>query len=296
MLGRTHAPIALSSVFDLQDSMSRCLATHLGRADGYRRDFQRATPFPHLVIDNFLPVDLAEALVQTFPGPDSPVWTKLPTEDQRRKLATRDEGLIPPLQRYVLLTLNSGSFLSFFEQATGIDALVADTKLVGGGLHQITRGGRLSVHIDYSHHPQTRLFRRLNALLYLNPDWREDYGGHLELWNATITKCEARILPVFNRLALFATSEISYHGHPDPIAAPEGLPRRSLSLYYFTKEPPAEKEGVEHNTLFKSRPGDPFSVGSTLVRIASSGLVRDLLPPIVYRGIRGAWNRRFAGK
>jgi 2OG-Fe(II) oxygenase superfamily len=167
---------------------------------------------------------------------------------------------------------------------------------VGGGLHQISRGGKLAVHVDYSHHPQNGLFRRLNLLLYMNRDWPEGYGGNLELWSADLKTCEARILPVFNRCATFATSEISYHGHPAPLTCPADRTRNSLSLYYYTKEPPAGKQGVTHNTLFKSLSGDKFHLSNFLVRSASSGLLRDLMPLIVYQLIRKAWNRKFTGK
>ena len=168
------------SVYALQDALDRRFAEHHANTDEYRRQFQSAQPFPHLVIDDFLPEQIAQHLVDTFPGPDSPIWAQQPTEDQRNKLATTDEGKIPALQRYVLFSLNSGAFLRFLEQATGIGALIADTKLVGGGLHQIKRGGKLAVHIDYSHHPQNRLFRRLNLLLYLYPAWQDEYGGCVE--------------------------------------------------------------------------------------------------------------------
>ena len=264
--------------------------------DLYAEKFKTAHPFPYIAIDNFLPLDVAEALVTSFPEAGSSVWVKQPTEDQRFKLATTDEGLIPPLQRYVLFTLNSGRFLKFLEKLTGIESLVSDSKLVGGGLHQIPKGGKLAVHIDYSHHPQNGLFRRLNLLLYLNKDWKEEYKGHLELWDKNIQKVEAKILPVFNRMAIFATSDTSYHGHPEPLNCPEGTSRKSLSLYYFTKEPPLGKEMVIHNTLFKSRPGDKFNVGNFIVRTASSGLFRDLVPPILYKALRVIWNRRFTGK
>ena len=284
------------SVYALQDALDRRFAEHHANTDEYRRQFQSAQPFPHLVIDDFLPEQIAQHLVDTFPGPDSPIWAQQPTEDQRNKLATTDEGKIPALQRYVLFSLNSGAFLRFLEQATGIGALIADTKLVGGGLHQIKRGGKLAVHIDYSHHPQNRLFRRLNLLLYLNPAWQDEYGGCLELWDRSISACQKAIVPRFNRAALFATSDTSYHGHPEPLRTPEHVTRKSLSLYYFTKEPPEGRAEVEHNTLFKSRPGDRFNLGNFVVRSAASGLFRDLTPPLVYRGIRKLWNRFFTGK
>ena len=289
----TDAP---DSVYALQETLDHALAAHNAKADEYRSRFENGQPFPHLVIDDFLPALLAQQLADTFPGPESPIWTGQPTEDQHNKLATTDEARIPALQRYVLFTLNAGAFLRFLERATGIDALIADTKLVGGGLHQIMRGGKLAVHVDYSHHPQNRLFRRLNLLLYLNPGWQDEYGGSLELWDPSISACQKAILPRFNRAALFATSDTSYHGHPEPLRSPEQVTRKSLSLYYFTKEPPQGREDVEHNTLFKSRPGDRFNLGNFVVRSATSGLFRDLTPPIAYRAIRKLWNRRFTGK
>ena len=287
---------SVDSVYALQEALDRRLAEHLDRAGEYQRQFQSSQPFPHVVIDDFLPESIAQRLVDTFPGTDAPIWTQQPTEDQRNKLATTDEGRIPALQRYVLFSLNSGAFLRWLERVTGIDALIADTKLVGGGLHQIKPGGKLAVHIDYSHHPQNLLFRRLNLLLYLNPGWDEAYGGSLELWDSAVSQCRQAILPQFNRVAIFATSEISYHGHPEPLRVPEHVTRKSLSLYYFTKDPPAGREHVQHNTLFKSRPGDRFNLGNFVVRSASSGLFRDLMPPLAYRAIRRLWNRRFTGK
>ncbi len=284
------------SVHALQEALDRKLAEHSANADAYRRQFLANLPYPHLVIDDFLPERIAQQLVDTFPDPSSPIWTQQPTEDQHNKLATTDEGAIPALHRYVLFTLNSGAFLRILERVTGIEALIADTKLVGGGLHQIKRGGKLAVHIDYSHHPQNQLFRRLNLLLYLNPAWQEEYGGQLELWDTAISGCRKAILPRFNRVALFATSDVSFHGHPEPLRTPEHVTRKSLSLYYFTKDPPLGSEGVAHNTLFKSRPGDRFNLGNFVVRSASSGLFRDLMPPLAYKGIRKLWNRRFTGK
>ena len=105
------------SVYALQDALDHQFAAHHANADEYRREFQSSQPFPHLVIDDFLPERIAQQLVDTFPGPESPIWTQQPTEDQRNKLATTDEGKIPALQRYVLFSLNSGAFLRFLERA-----------------------------------------------------------------------------------------------------------------------------------------------------------------------------------
>jgi len=275
---------------NIQMEMKKRLVDLIGDGQDRLSLFKKGEPFPNIVIDDFLPEDVAEKAFLNFPDIQSSAWKTLPTEDQRYKLATKDERDIPDVLRSIIHELNSGLFLDFLERLTGIPNLIADTKCVGGGLHQIKRGGKLAVHLDFSHHPGNQLFRRVNVLIYLNKNWQESYQGHLELWNKDITHCEKKILPIFNRCAIFSTSENSYHGHPEPLACPEDVTRKSISLYYFTKNPPEGKEDVVHNTMFKSRPGDPFFLSNFFVRAASSRIFHDLMPPILYSFIRKVWN------
>jgi hypothetical protein len=256
--------------------------------------YQQAKPFPFIVLDDFLPNMIAEAVVADLPDRSSPDWKKLPTEDQKGKHVLADESKLPIKIRALIQELNSGYFLRFLEKLTGIPDLISDTKLVGGGVHMIERGGKLSVHVDFSHHPTNGLNRRLNFLLYLNKNWKEEYGGHFELWSSDIKTPEQKILPVFNRCVVFSTSPISYHGHPEPLNCPEGMTRNSIALYYFSMGRPKEEEG-EHNTLFKSRPEDRFQLSNFVVRFASSGLVRELVPPVFYTLARKLWNKRYTG-
>ena len=112
--------------------------------------------------------------------------------------------------------------------------MISDPYFVGGGLHQITRGGKLEVHTDFNFHTKFRLDRRLNVLIYLNRDWKEEYGGHLELWNPEMTRAERKILPVFNRCAIFSTTSFSYHGTSDTAclpSRPDAQINRRLLLY-----------------------------------------------------------------
>jgi hypothetical protein len=71
--------------------------------------FQGAKPFPYLVIDDFLDPEIASWVADRFPPLGAPLWMKLPTEDQRLKSATIDEGLIPQPARRVLQELTSGT-------------------------------------------------------------------------------------------------------------------------------------------------------------------------------------------
>jgi hypothetical protein len=166
-----------------------------------------------------------------------------------------------PFTRHLVAQFNAATVIGFLERLTGIDGLVPDPHLVGGGLHQIERGGRLEVHADFNRHEHLRLDRRLNMILYLNREWREEWGGHLELWDRTMRRCVRKVLPVANRCVVFATSDHSFHGHPDPLTCPPGVTRKSLALYYYSNGRPVDEITDAHNTLFQYRRGEVASSG-----------------------------------
>jgi hypothetical protein len=256
----------------------------LEKAREHRDAYRGAAPFPHAVIDDFLPEPVVRAIVDEFPDRSAPRWHRF-DEPRQKKLASSGEAGLGPLTRHVLAQFNSAAFLSFLEELTGIERLVADPWFEGGGLHQIVPGGLLKVHVDFSRHARTGLYRRLNVLLYLNDDWRPEWGGNLELWNADVSRCERSVVPFLNRLALFETSDISYHGHPDPLACPDDRTRKSMALYYYTPDPPAAHAGAEHSTVFRRRPGERIPV-------TIRELGEQLCPPIVLNAFERITRRR----
>jgi Rps23 Pro-64 3,4-dihydroxylase Tpa1-like proline 4-hydroxylase len=145
-------------------------------------------------------------------------------------------------------------FLEWLEDMTGIAGLLPDPHMIGGGPHEIRRGGKLAVHADFNRHPHTGLDRRLNVLLYLNREWQQAWGGHLELWDLNRERCK-QIAPVFNRLVVFATTSTSWHGHPVPLTCPPGVYRRSIAFYYYTDGRPAHESMGDHSTVFVDTPG-----------------------------------------
>ena len=182
-------------------------------------EYANAKPFPHIYFDNFLPIEAAEAALAAFPEPKQLAWSEFSTATER-KLAFDDVEKLPAPVRDVLYFLNSRPMLKFLEVLTGIKNVISDPYYVGGGLHQIKRGGNLEVHADFNFHTQLKLDRRINVLIYLNKDWKEEYGGHFELWNKEMTHADQKILPLFNRCAIFSTTSTSYHGHPTPLNCP----------------------------------------------------------------------------
>jgi len=190
-------------------------------------------PFPHTVIDDYLSAETVSKINGEWPihgkwdredGKGSKKWSRPRLAKTAREVANAiDIGLI--------------------ERATGISELFADPGLFGAGLHCIPRGGFLKMHVDFNQHPKG-WHRRVNVLIYLNEAWQDEWGGHLQLGleNAKL------IAPIGGRCVIFETNDESWHGHPEPLMCPPNIQRRSLAIYYYTKEPPSEPA---HTTIYK---------------------------------------------
>lgn len=219
--------------------------------------YQKNKPFPHLVLDQAFSDETLRSIRNFFPLPDTSWW--LYDNVLERKFAKNDlSTLADPIKQFIYY-LNSHEFISLLEKITGIQGLIADHTLNGGGLHQIARGGKLDIHCDYNYHPITALDRRVNVLIYLNRDWLPEWKGNLEFWNEDMTECVKSIAPIFNRMVIFSTTDRAYHGHPEPLECPEGITRKSVAMYYYTNGRPAPERTEPHSTRFMKRPQDPIS-------------------------------------
>lgn len=219
-------------------------------AKALHAQYAAAQPFPHIVIDNLFPDEVLRTILAAFPKPDEIEWRRFDNATERKLGYWHESALHPSLQLF-LYEMNSAPLLRFLEALTGIEGLIPDPYYGGAGPHQILPGGFLKVHVDFNWHPLLKLDRRLNLLVYLNEDWPEEYGGHLELWDREMVRCETRVLPVFNRTVVFSTTDYSFHGHPEPLACPEGRSRKSVSFYYYTNGRPAEERSAPHDTIFR---------------------------------------------
>lgn len=245
----------------------------------YKQAYSQAQPFPHIVIDNFLSEYILENILKEFPQPGVIDWKQFDNATEK-KLASTSELQMGEATRLLLYQLNSSIFINFLESLTGIEGIIPDPHFVGGGLHQIQRGGYLKIHADFNHHKKLHLDRRLNLLIYLNKNWQEKYGGHFEMWNAEMTRCEQKILPIFNRCVIFNTTDFSYHGHPHPLNCPAGATRKSLALYYYSNGRPPEEVSGKHSTLFKTNDREDLSVAPTS-NLTIKNIFKKLTPPIL---------------
>ncbi|KAF1005538.1 MAG: hypothetical protein GAK28_03291 [Luteibacter sp.] len=228
----------------------------LAAADDHRRAFLGADPFPHVVIDDFLDSSFIGKLLAEFPafergntvGDDGRQGGKS-TLDKVRSLGDAYRRLDDAIQ--------SPEFLAAIGRLTGIDGLLYDPWYLGGGTHENRNGMSLDPHVDFNFHPSERWHRRLNLIIYLNPQWEQAWGGNLELFRDPHEEVTPRqsVPPVFNRCVIFETSERSWHAF-DTIALPAqhaDLSRRSIALYFYTKDRPEEEIADRHTTYYVKR-------------------------------------------
>lgn len=225
--------------------------------DALRQQMQQAPAFPHFCIDNFLEESFANEVHDAFPTyrEAERVGFTFDAVNEKRKTQITDSATFPPAIHRLHQALASDEFVAKMSRMSGIPNLIADPSLAGGGIHETNHGGHLDVHVDFNFHDATGLYRRLNVLVYFNKDWKEAYGGVLDLWDQDVQHCVGRFAPVFNRAAGFATSGTSWHG-VTPVTCPPTEMRKSFAVYYYTKEPPPGWDGVKRSTVFRARPDE----------------------------------------
>ena len=219
------------------------------------RAFQTAIPFPHVAIDDFLEEELCRSVAAALPSFEEAknLGRHFVALNEQGKVQITDASKFNPAVADLNRALADPDFLRDLSEITGIDNLLADPELAGGGIHMTGPRGRLDVHIDFNYIEDRKLHRRLNLLLYLNERWEPDWGGAVELWDAKVTHRHHAFSPIFNRCVIFETSDRSFHG-VEPVRCPPSVTRNSFAVYYYTREAPPHYRGVNHSTVFVARP------------------------------------------
>lgn len=251
-------------------------------ASSQHKQYVTASPYPYICLDAVFNDNFLRQLAATFPalGEKSDHSFNNPNE---QKLASKGEYKFGPELKAFVHFLNSQPFLEVLTQLTGIEGLIPDPYYWGGGLHEIRRGGFLKIHADFNKHPKLNLDRRINLLIYLNENWEESFGGHFELWDPNMENCVQRILPVFNRMVVFNTTDYAYHGHPEPLTCPNDRSRRSIALYYYTNGRPAGevKQSNRITTQFRSR--NLLDSSKMKVYNRTVNFLTDITPPFLLK-------------
>jgi Rps23 Pro-64 3,4-dihydroxylase Tpa1-like proline 4-hydroxylase len=215
--------------------------------------YTNAQPCKYLVMENFFTEEIANDLFENFPSiQDLNVKRKSLNEDKSEDY--HFERWHPSFAK-IREAVSSEEWYAQLSRITGIEGLHTTTDALGSGVHQGKNGSYVDIHIDVNMNPKLGLWRRINLLVYLNKNWKPEYGGDLELWNKEMTECVVKVPPTFNTAVIFYTDDNSPHGYRK-INIPEGESRKSFYTYFYTKP----GEGVSYrDSKFVSRPDDAAS-------------------------------------
>lgn len=259
----------------------------------FAQEYSEADPFEHIVLDGILPDELVSKILDDFPSDaraHDGVFNIGYGGQHKRQVMPED---CDRFSRELFLFFNSRPVLQFLEGLTGIEGLLPDPYFMGGGYHEITRGGRLGVHADFRINTQLHVQRRLNMLIYLNKDWNDDWKGQLELWSRDMKQCVQRVSPVLNRCVVFNTEADTWHGHPDALETPDGVSRKSIALYYYTASQQVYSETPSRSTMYAARPDESAADKAAVRKFRNEEYLKDWLPPVAYR-LLGKVRRRLS--
>ena len=223
-------------------------------------------PFSHIEIDNYWNEDLLKEC-----GKDIYQFDKWDGEKNFygsiKKRHSNKYQIFPESVKKIVNETHCVQFLEWLKSFTGEEVLLNDPYMLGSGIHSITQGGFLKIHADFNWLEKIQLYRKLNILIYLNENWKETWGGFLELWSKDVKKCEKKFSPTFNKTVIFSTDDFSYHGHPEPLNCPSNVWRNSLVFYYYSPIKSKRVYFKRDNTKYKERDIDNFHKDNILKRI-----------------------------
>ena len=240
----------------------------LVRAQAFERQrvlnqmFANARPYKHIVLDGLFDPAFCRRLIDEFPPFDA---EKFRNEHGHVGKAHHEKvSELGRSYRELDQLIQSPEFRNLLSGITGIPDLLYDPEYFGGGTHENLETMELDPHVDFTLHPHSGLYRRVNLLLYLNPEWEEAWGGALELhlnpWAPPHENPIQTVVPAFNRCVIFETSDHSWHGF-EAIRLPsdkKGLSRRSFALYLYTRNEPRGIKTIPSDlTVFVDRPLPP---------------------------------------
>lgn len=206
--------------------------------DETRLDFQyESQPYPHVVIDNFLKEEVINVLLKEMDKLTIDKSYYYGNQNiEKNKYAFKDN--FDMNLNELFKELNSDEFIEILEKKFNIKNIIRNNlELNGAGVHKVLNDGFLCMHTDFEGYNDNKyglLDRRMNLLLYMNPYWKEEFGGELCLYDKNENKITKKILPILNRCVIFITPQ-NIHGHPKPLKIPENMCRQSITTYYYTK-------------------------------------------------------------
>jgi Rps23 Pro-64 3,4-dihydroxylase Tpa1-like proline 4-hydroxylase len=157
---------------------------------------------------------------------------------------------LTPVAFDVLNYFHSSYFLNSLSNYTGIKGLIPDPHLVGAGYSKSFNGDILNVHTDFNWNEQLQLHRSLSLIVYLTPDWKEEWGGALDFYDSKKENVVTTIDTLFNRCLIWKYDRFGYHGYTNPIQCPQDKNRTTFRVYYYTSNSTHLLNDPPHRSLY----------------------------------------------
>lgn len=254
-----------------RQALSRFIVARLAAVkDQLHADFTQPGRIASCYVDDLLPEEIAREIYAAFPDPTQ-MAERRSIREYKKVAAQMDQ--YHPLLEEIIYAFQEPEVVKLVEEITGIPEMQPDELLYAGGISLMGKGNFLNPHLDNSHDNDRKLYRVLNLLYYVTPEWQEANGGNLELWDHGPDQPQRTIVSKFNRLALMITNRSSIHSVSKVVA--DGN-RCCVSNYYFATKPADPKEYF-HVTSFYGRPEEPIKK----VVLKADREVRNLLRKVV---------------
>ncbi len=254
----------------------------LSKKEELKSYWNSAAPVKHFIVDDLLPAIEIEEVYKNFPSKAQLLQRN--TLREKKQVGVELEKYHLTVTEH-LMAFQEPQVLNAIYEVTGIENMVADPSLYASGLSRMQHLDFLNPHLDNSSDGNADKYRVINLLFYITPDWNEENGGNLELWDEKV-KNQKIIHAAFNRLIIMATDDKSWHSVSKVMV--EGA-RCCLSNYYFAPKSIGEKEYF-HATTFKGRPGETFRG----LLLSLDGFIRNSLRKVFRKGVFHSKHRRDA--
>ena len=243
--------------------------------------YKNNEPFPHIVLDDFLPLSFAKIISNEYPKvSDNTSNFKFHNHNNVKRHFLEDSRKFSTNLQMFSSAISSRSFLLFLETITGLKSLIPDPYFMGGGAMMTGNGGFLNIHVDFNWHQKLQAWRRCNVLFYLTADWKNEYQGNLELWSKDGRHKVKEVEPIFNRIVIFNTTSESYHGQPAKINTPDHIFRNVFSAFYYATEKDEKIDSKPHFTKYNADEKREDNIASFETSPYSEGITKDYLKNI----------------
>jgi Rps23 Pro-64 3,4-dihydroxylase Tpa1-like proline 4-hydroxylase len=250
--------------------------------DKLAAQWKAAVPVRHCYLDDLLPEDIARRIYSSLPAPHTLMLRE--SIKERKRVGIKVEEYAPEMAA-ILFAFQEEEVVDAVGNITGQEALSADASLYGSGISMMLEGDFLLPHLDNSHDGDGKLYRVLNLLYYVTPEWPESGGGNLELWDKSM-KERKEVHARFNRLVLMETDTDSVHSVTK--VEQSGGVRGCISNYYFSPVPSNHIEHI-HKTTFFARPEDGLV---KKLQLKAEGKAKNFLARFLSNDVKGTAHRR----